>query len=102
MAEKLGILLTTSPESENTYTCIRIAEAALSAGKEVHIFLMCDGVYNINNKEFLALRGKGANITLCDLNAKERAINEGEEVTFGSQYDLACIAHECDRFISLN
>lgn len=102
MAKKLGILLTTSPESENTYTCIRLAEAALAAAKEVHIFLMCDGVYNIYHKEFLTLREKGAKITLCDFNAQERAIEERDGIVFGSQYDLACIAHECDKLISLN
>ena len=103
MAQKLGILLTTSPENENTYTCIRLAEAALATAREVHIFLMCDGVYNIYHKGFIALREKGANITLCDFNAQERAISEEREgVVFGSQYDLAWIAHECDRFISLN
>jgi sulfur relay (sulfurtransferase) complex TusBCD TusD component (DsrE family) len=102
MTEKLGILLTTTPESENTYTCMRLAEAALATAKEVDIFLMCDGVYNIYQKEFTALQGKGVKIFLCDFNAQARAIEEREDIVFGSQYDLACIVHECDKFISLN
>jgi len=46
MSQKLGILLSTGPHSENVHTAIRIAEAALHQGKEVRIFLMGDGVYS--------------------------------------------------------
>jgi len=67
MAQKLGILLTTSPENENTYTCIRLAEAALATAREVHIFLMCDGVYNIYHKGFIALREKGDMVPYRDM-----------------------------------
>ncbi len=47
---KLGILLTTSPENENTSTVISISSAARELGHEVSIFLMYDGVYNIQKK----------------------------------------------------
>ncbi len=105
----LGILLTTSPESENTFTVIKLAEAAVSQGKEVRIFLMCDGVYNINNPDFTSILDKGATITLCAHNASERHVEkpvpasfkQGKEgINFGSQYDLAYIVNESDRFLS--
>lgn len=104
--KKLGILLSTSPESENTYTVIKIAEAALLAEKEVYIFLMDDGVYNVNHSDFCNLIDKGAQITLCTHNAEERNVSrkEGikEGIDFGSQYDLAGIAHKVDRFLAFN
>jgi sulfur relay (sulfurtransferase) complex TusBCD TusD component (DsrE family) len=99
--EKLGILLTTSPENENTHTCIRLAEATLASGRKVQIFLMCDGVYNIQHNAFLALHEKGAEIILCALNAQERSLDERQGVISGSQYDLATIVHESKRFVSL-
>lgn len=98
--QKLGILLTTSPESENTFTVIKLAEAVVAMGKEVRIFLMCDGVYNINNPDFTSLLDKGVAITLCAHNASERHVEKKEGINFGSQYDLAYIVNESDRFLS--
>ncbi|MBI4377763.1 MAG: DsrE family protein [Nitrospinae bacterium] len=100
VGKKLGILLTTSPESENTFTVIKLSESALASGKDVHIFLMCDGVYNIHNEDFVSLVNKGASITLCAHNASERHVEEREGINFGSQYDHAHIVNESDRFLS--
>jgi len=97
---KLGILLTTSPENENTSTVIAISSAACEQGHEVSIFLMYDGVYNINKKEFMELTAKGVNIAICAFNAEQRKVGRVDGILFGSQYDHACIASEVDRFIS--
>ncbi len=97
---KLGILLTTSPENENTNTVIAICNAAREQGHDVSIFLMYDGIYNVHKKEFAGLLDKGVNIAVCALNVEQRKINRVEGILFGSQYDHACIAGEVDRFIS--
>ncbi len=97
---KLGILLTTSPENENTNTVISISSAARDLGHEVSIFLMYDGVYNIQKKEFTDLIEKGVNIAVCAFNVEQRNISRVDGILFGSQYDHACIASEVDRFIS--
>jgi len=97
---KLGILLTTSPENENTNTVIEISKAAREEGHEVSIFLMYDGVYNVNKKEFTELAGKGIEIAICAFNAEQRNIGKVDGILFGSQYDHACIASDVDRFLS--
>ena len=97
---KLGILLTSSPENENTNTVISICRAARGQGHEVSVFLMYDGVYNINKKEFAALVDSGVSITLCAMNAEQRKVGKVDRILFGSQYDHACIAGGVDRFIS--
>lgn len=97
---KLGILLTTSPENENTNTVIEISKAARDEGHEVSIFLMYDGVYNVNNKDFAGLVDRGVEIAICALNAEQRKVAKVEGILFGSQYDHACIAGDVDRFIS--
>ncbi len=97
---KLGILLTTGPENENTHTVIAISRAAREQSHNVSIFLMYDGVYNIHKKEFVELVEKGVNIAVCTLNVEQRKISRMEGVLFGSQYDHACIANDVDRFIS--
>ena len=102
MKEKLGILLTTSPESENTYTVIRLAEAALQAGKAVEMFLMCDGVYHLNDQRIAQLAQKGAKVVVCAHNALERKVERKDFALWGSQYDLAQLIKESSRFLSFN
>lgn len=47
MAKKITLFLNTSPYSyENTYTAMKIAEAALDKGLETHVVASADGVYN--------------------------------------------------------
>lgn len=97
---KLGILLTTGLENENTNTVIEISKAAKDEGHEVSIFLMYDGVYNVNKKEFSELIEKGIDIAVCAFNADQRKVGRTDGILFGSQYDHACIASEVDRLIS--
>lgn len=97
---KLGILLTTTPENENTNTVISISTAARRQGHDVSIFLMYDGIYNVNRKEFAGLTEIGVNIAVCALNAEQRHVAKVEGILFGSQYDHACIARDVDKFLS--
>jgi sulfur relay (sulfurtransferase) complex TusBCD TusD component (DsrE family) len=97
---KLGILLTTSPENENTNTVIAISKAALEQGHSVSIFLMYDGVYNVHKKEFVEMVEKGVDMAVCALNLEQRKVSRVDGILFGSQYDHACIASDVDRFIS--
>jgi len=102
MSEKLGILLATSPENENTHTVIRLAETALADGKQVELFLMCDGVYHLNDARLEGLTQKGAKVVVCAQNCLERKVERKPFVLWGSQYDLALLMKESDRFFSFN
>lgn len=108
----LGILLTSSPENENTHTAIKIASSACKKGIAVRIFLMCDGVYHVNSPPFLSLleqktvstqREADLEVVLCAYNADQRGLplNERSSILYGSQDDLASMVNECDRFIAL-
>ncbi|MBI5408656.1 MAG: DsrE family protein [Nitrospirae bacterium] len=56
MAKKITLFLNTSPYSyENTYTAMKIAEAALEKGLQTHVVASADGVYNFLNGQ----KGKG-------------------------------------------
>ena len=107
MAEKsddgsdLCILVTSSPESENSRTLAKLTEAAIEMGQRVQIFLMCDGVYHILQEDFLSLAKKGAEITLCSLNASQRGVENRPGIRFGSQYDFASMMAHSDNFIAL-
>jgi len=107
MDEKTGagrricILVTSSPESENSRTLSRTTEAAINLGHKVQIFLMCDGVYHILHQDLFTLIEKGAEVTLCAHNAQERGLEKRPGIAFGSQYDLACMVAQSDSFLSL-
>ncbi len=56
MQKKITLLLNTSPYShENTYTALKLAEAALEKGHYVRLVASADGVYNFLNGQ----KGKG-------------------------------------------
>jgi len=103
MAEgnKLGILLTTSPENEDMHTVAKLCEAALAEGKEVKLFMMCDGVYGSSCAALTGLIPKGVSIAQCHHNAEERHIHEeGNPVASASQYIFSGIIEEVDRLVT--
>ncbi|MBI5183017.1 MAG: DsrE family protein [Nitrospinae bacterium] len=99
----LAILLTTSPEHENTHTVIKLAESAISMGKEVKIFMMCDGVYNVYNSGLVSLKDKGVEISVCEHNSAERGVDaEKSPVNAASLYILGTIIEDCTRLVAFN
>jgi sulfur relay (sulfurtransferase) complex TusBCD TusD component (DsrE family) len=112
---KLGVLLTTSPESEDVRTTIALAKAALKQGHEVTVYVMCDGVFNLFNDEFVALMTEGvtiegapparAQLLVCAQNSNERKIEKGpfaDISLWASQYDNAQMFGEVDRLLTFN
>ena len=99
---KLGILLTTSPEHEDTHTVVKLCEAALAQGKEVQLFMMCDGVYGSYCSSLTGLIPKGVKISQCHHNAEERKIEEEKipDVQSASQYIFSGIIADVDRLIT--
>ena len=98
---KLGILLTTSPENEDLHTVIKLCEAAIAAGKEVQLFMMCDGVYGSNCGRLTDMIPKGVQIAQCHHNAEERHIEEEKlPVKSASQYIFSGIIADVDRLIT--
>ncbi len=56
MEKRITLFLNTSPYSyENTYTAMKIAEAALDRGRATHLVASADGVYNFLKGQ----KGKG-------------------------------------------
>lgn len=97
---KLGVLLTTPPSQQNTQSVIQICKAARQKGHHVGIFMMGDGVYNILHQQLLDLEKEGVSLSLCSHNAAQRGLDRVEGVCWGSQYDLAVLANESDRFLT--
>jgi sulfur relay (sulfurtransferase) complex TusBCD TusD component (DsrE family) len=101
MAEKkLGILLFNGPESQDVYTAIGLADAALNRGIGVEMFMMYNAVQNIVVPELESLADRGATITVCTHNADERKAARSEKFRYGGQYDNANIVGDSDRYLA--
>lgn len=100
MTMKLGILLTTPPHHQNTHSVIQLCRSALQKGHDAGIFMMGDGVYNLLHRPLLELSGEGVELSICAHNATQRGLDKVDGVLWGSQFDLAVLANESDRFLT--
>ncbi len=102
--KKLGLLILSNGDSPDFETATGLARAAIYQGIDVEIFIMGEGIYHLNDSSLKDLAFDGAKITFCAQNAMERAISLRadfkELIKEGSQYDLAGIVAESDRFVA--
>lgn len=111
----IGFLVCSSPESQDGFTVGRLAEAFLSTGHRVSLFLMDDGIYHAVNRAGLPSSGgysqmglsrlveQGARVALCAVTAKARALDAGQlhpGAELSSQYELAQMVKDADRFLA--
>jgi sulfur relay (sulfurtransferase) complex TusBCD TusD component (DsrE family) len=121
---KIGFLLCSSPESQDGFSVGRLADGLLAAGHSVSLFLMDDGVYHAtrhatghaarqttgaqagsgySSMELSRLLERGAKVALCAVTARARGLGEAEldpRVELSSQYELAQMVREADRFLA--
>jgi len=95
---KLAIILGTGFESEDKYTVLRLAEAALSQGHQVSIFITAEGCYAAS--ELAGLADKGALLICCAKNMEARGLPELPKVHGSTQYACASIVAESDRTVA--
>ncbi len=95
---KLAIELTSGTEAEDARTVRCIAEAALRQGHQVAIFLMDDGVYNV--QQLRGLVAEGARVAVCAHNCLERGIAKVEGILWGGQNDWGDMVHDADRVMA--
>ena len=57
--QKLGILLAAPATAQSSRTAVRLAETALDKKVDVYLYLIDDGVYNLNNQHLLDLKKRG-------------------------------------------
>lgn len=104
---KLGMLLTTSTENQNSDIVIKLANAALNVSHQVEIFFMDDGIYNVVKKnsispKFAELIDRGAFLALCGYTAEVRGVDKEDcldGVKYAGQFELACMVNASDRFL---
>lgn len=99
---KLGILLSTRPEHPNLGVCLGLVESALRRGIAVYLYLIDDGVYNIDDERVLALGRRGAKLFVCAYGCQRRGLPITDKATYCGLVVLSDLLQGCDRFVALN
>jgi sulfur relay (sulfurtransferase) complex TusBCD TusD component (DsrE family) len=100
--QKLGILLAAPVASQSSKTAVRLAETALAKKMDVYLYLIDDGVYNLDNQQLLDLKKHGMKLFACAYGAQQRGLPISDKATFSGLVVLSDIINGCDRFISFN
>lgn len=99
---KLGILLSTPPEHKNLQTVYSLAEEAVAQGVETYLYLIDDGVQNLDRPEIEALSKNSVKLFLCAYGAQRRRIPTSDKAVFCGLVVLSDLVKGCDRFVTFN
>ncbi|HZR47129.1 MAG TPA: DsrE family protein [Candidatus Manganitrophaceae bacterium] len=100
--KKLGILLSTSPENKNLTTAVSLAREALHQGIDTYLYLVDDGVKNVERPEIDALSKEGVKLFLCAYGAQRRQVPVSDKAVFCGLVVLSDLVKGCDRFVTFN
>ena len=99
---KLGILLSSKPEHPNLETCLALSREALGRGVDLYLYLIDDGVWNIDDERILDLGRRGAKLFVCAYGCQRRRLPITEKATYCGLVVLTDLINGCDRFLALN
>lgn len=100
--KKLGILLSTPPAHGNLHTAVGLIEAALQKDLRVYLYLVDEGVKNMETAEIRRLSKKGLRLFLCAYGAQRYGVPVNDGAVFGGLVVLSDLVKGCDRFVTLN
>jgi len=99
---KLGILLSTRPGHPNLETCLGLSRVALDRGLGLYLYLVDDGVANIDDDRVLELGRRGAKLFVCAYGCQRRRLPITDRATYCGLVVLTDLINGCDRFVALN
>jgi sulfur relay (sulfurtransferase) complex TusBCD TusD component (DsrE family) len=102
---KLGVLLSTPPSHPNVVTVAKLCDEALSAGIDVYLYLIDEGVLSSKNPEYLALVDRGAKFFVCAYGCQQHDVSTNtidQRVTLCGLVVLSNMIAGCDRFVAFN
>jgi len=102
--KKLGVMLSTAPDHPNLATVVGLADAALSSGADVYLYLIDDGVRALADPRLRALPQRGAKLFACAYGCQKRRIplEDASDLTYCGLVVLTDLINATDRFIALN
>ena len=103
--KKLGLLLSTPPTHPNAETIARLSKTAQDAKVQVYLYLIDEGVKNLENPKIRELTASGVKLSVCAYGCQQHHVSTegyGPDVTFCGLVVLSQIVTGCDQFIAFN
>jgi predicted peroxiredoxin len=99
---KLGLLLSTSPEHPNLETVTRLSETAIRRGLDVYLYLIDEGTRCIDTPQIQQLPAQGVKLFVCAFGAQKMGVPIDGRATFCGLVVLSDIVSGTDRFLAFN
>ncbi len=99
---KLGILLSTRPDQQDSGHVRPIVEEALALKDTVYLYLLDDGTLYLREEWVHGLVDRGVHVYSCAYGAQNRKIYDSGKTTFCGLVVLTQLMEGCDRFLSFN
>jgi len=100
--KKLGLLLSTRPETPNFRHGVNLAEAALVAELKVYLYCIDDAVPGVGDAQLQSLKARGLHLFACAYGAQRRNIPTNDLAVFSGLTILNDLMAGADRFLSFN
>lgn len=100
--KKLGLLISSPPESKRFARGISLAEAALAEGVDVYMYCIDDAVPGVNQSRVQSLKDRGLKLYACVYGAHRRNSPLSDNATFAGLTVVSDLIAGTDRFISIN
>jgi len=100
--KKLGLLLSTRPDTPNFRHGVNLAEAALAADVKVYLYCIDDAVHGVGDAQIQSLKARGLNLYACAYAAQRRNIPVDDLAAFAGLGVVGDLMTATDRFLSFN
>lgn len=100
--KKLGLLLSTRPETPNFRHGVHLAEAALAAELKVYLYCIDDAVHGVGDTQLQSLKARGLNLYACAYAARRRNVPVNDLAAFAGLSVVSDLMSGTDRFLSFN
>jgi homoserine kinase len=95
----VSILLTHGPDSADARRVAGLLAAAAGQGIEARLFLMADGVANVERGPIVPWLGR-TQVTVCAVNAAAAGMSPRADIRLGSQHDHMVQVTTSDRVVA--
>ena len=96
------MLLSTGPEHSNLDACLGLSREALDRGVDLYLYLVDDGVANIDDDRILELGRRGARLFVCAYGCQRRHRPITDKATYCGLVVLTDLINGTERFVALN
>ena len=100
--KKLGLLISSRPDSPKFKQGLSLAEAALAEGIDVYLYCIDDAVPGVDQPRLQSLKAGGLKLYACAYGAHRRHVSLGDKATFAGLTVVSDLIAGTDRFISIN